>query len=47
MAYPDKVKALTQKVYTAAQDAERLCLTTATFDTSGMARLEIDDAEPE
>ena len=46
MAYPGKREDLAQKVDTAAQEAERLGLTTATLILR-MARLEIDRAEPE
>ena len=46
MAYPGKRQGLAQKVDTAAQEAERLGLTTATLILR-MARLEIDRAEPE
>ena len=46
MAYPDKREGLAQKVATAAQEAERLGLTTATLILR-MALLEIDRAEPE
>jgi hypothetical protein len=46
MAYPGKREGLAQKVDTAAQEAERLGLTTATLILR-MARLEIDRAEPE
>jgi hypothetical protein len=46
MAYPGKRGGLAQKVDTAAQEAERLGLTTATLILR-MARLEIDRAEPE
>jgi len=45
MAHPDKREGLAQKVDTAAQEAERLGLTTATLILR-MARLEIDRAEP-
>jgi len=41
MAYPGKREGLAQKVDTAAQEAERLDLTTATMILR-MARLEID-----
>ena len=44
MAYPGIRKGLAQKVDTAAQEAERLGLTTATLILR-MARLEIDRAE--
>lgn len=44
MAYPGKRDGLAQKVETAAQEAERLGLTTATLILR-MARLEIDRAE--
>ena len=44
MAYPDKREDLAQKVATAAQEAERLGLTTATLILR-MARLEIDRAK--
>ena len=44
MAYPDKREGLAQKVATAAQEAERLGLTTATLILR-MARLEIDRAK--
>lgn len=46
MAYPGKRDGLAKKVETAAQEAERLGLTTATLILR-MARLEIDRAEPE
>ena len=46
MAYPGKREGLAQKVDTAAQEAERLGLTTATLILR-MARLEIDRAEAE
>ncbi|MBR1214038.1 hypothetical protein [Bradyrhizobium sp. JYMT SZCCT0180] len=46
MAYPGKREGLAQKVDIAAQEAERLGLTTATLILR-MARLEIDRAEPE
>jgi hypothetical protein len=46
MAYPGKREGLAQKVDTAAQEAERLGLTTATLILR-MARLEIDRAEPD
>ena len=46
MAYPGKREGLVQKVDTAAQEAERLGLTTATLILR-MARLEIDRAEAE
>ena len=46
MAYPGKREGLAQKVDTAAQEAERLGLTTATLILR-MARLEIDRAESE
>ena len=46
MTFPDKREGLAQKVDTAAQEAERLGLTTATLILR-MARLEIDRAEPE
>jgi hypothetical protein len=46
MAYPAKREGLAQKVDTAAQEAERLGLTTATLILR-MARLEIDRAEPD
>ena len=46
MTYPGKREGLAQKVDTAAQEAERLGLTTATLILR-MARLEIDRAEPE
>ncbi|MET3839784.1 hypothetical protein [Bradyrhizobium sp. OAE829] len=46
MAYPGKREGLAQKVDTAAQEAERLGLTTATLILR-MARLEIDRAELE
>jgi hypothetical protein len=46
MAYPGKREGLAQKVDTAAQEAERLGLTTATMILR-MARLEIDRAKPE
>ena len=46
MAYPGKREGLAQKVDTAAQEAERLGLTTATLILR-MARLEIERAEPE
>ena len=46
MAYSGKREGLAQKVDTAAQEAERLGLTTATLILR-MARLEIDRAEPE
>ena len=46
MAYPGKRKGLAQKVDTAAQEAARLGLTTATLILR-MARLEIDRAEPD
>ena len=46
MAYPGKREGLAQKVENAAQEAERLGLTTATLILR-MARLEIDRAEPE
>ncbi len=44
MAYPGKRDGLAKKVETAAQEAERLGLTTATLILR-MARLEIDRAE--
>ena len=44
MAYPGIREGLAQKVDTAAQEAERLGLTTATLILR-MARLEIDRAE--
>jgi hypothetical protein len=44
MAYPDKREGLAKKVDTAAREAERLGLTTATLILR-MARLEIDRAE--
>ena len=46
MTYPGKREGLARKVDTAAQEAERLGLTTATLILP-MARLEIDRAEPE
>ena len=46
MAYPVKREGLAQKVDIAAQEAERLGLTTATLILR-MARLEIERAEPE
>ena len=46
MTYSGKREGLAQKVDTAAQEAERLGLTTATLILR-MARLEIDRAEPE
>ena len=46
MAYPGKREGLAQKIDTAAQEAERLGLTTATLILR-MARLEIDRAEPD
>jgi hypothetical protein len=46
MAYSDKREGLAQKVATAAQEAERLGLTTATLILR-MAHLEIDRAETE
>lgn len=46
MAHPDKREALAQHVDIAAQEAERLGLTTATLILR-MARLEIDRAETE
>jgi hypothetical protein len=46
MAYPDKREGLAKKVDIAAQEAERLGLTTATLILR-MARLEIDRAETE
>ena len=46
MAYPAKREGLALKVDTAAQEAERLGLTTATLILR-MARLEIERAEPE
>ena len=46
MTYPGKRSGLAKKVDTAAQEAERLGLTTATLILR-MARLEIDRAEPE
>ena len=46
MAYSGKREGLAQKVDIAAQEAERLGLTTATLILR-MARLEIDRAEPE
>jgi len=46
MTYPGKRGGLAKKVDTAAQEAERLGLTTATLILR-MARLEIDRAEPE
>jgi len=46
MAYPGTREGLAQKVETAAQEAERLGLTTATLILR-MARLEIDRAELE
>ncbi len=44
MTYPGKRQGLAQKVDTAAQEAERLGLTTATMILR-MARLEIDRAK--
>lgn len=46
MADPGKREGLAQKVDTAAQEAERLGLTTATLILR-MARLEIDRAKPD
>ena len=46
MAYPVKREGLAHKVDIAAQEAERLGLTTATLILR-MARLEIERAEPE
>jgi len=46
MAYQGKLEGLAQKVDTAAKEAERLGLTTATLILR-MARLEIDRAEPD
>jgi len=46
MAYPGKREGLAQKVDTAAQEAERLGLTTATMILR-MARLEIDRTKPD
>ncbi len=46
MTFPGKLQGLAQKVNTAAQEAERLGLTT-TILMLRMARLEIDRAEPE
>ncbi|HEY5126122.1 MAG TPA: hypothetical protein VIJ35_02295 [Bradyrhizobium sp.] len=46
MAFPSKREGLAQKVDTAAIEAERLGLTTATLILR-MARLGIDRAEPE
>ena len=46
MAYPGIREGLAQKVDTAAQEAERLGLRTATLILR-MARLEIDRAEPD
>ena len=46
MAYPGKREGLAQKVDIAAQEAERLGLTTATLILR-MARLEIERAESE
>ena len=46
MAYPGKREGLAQKVDTAAQEAERLGLTTATMILR-MASLEIDRTKPE
>jgi len=46
MAYPGKREGLAQKVDTAAQEAERLGLTTATLILR-MARLEIDRVKPD
>jgi hypothetical protein len=46
MAFAGKLRGLAQKVDTAAIEAERLGLTTATLILR-MARLEIDRAEPE
>ncbi len=46
MAYPGKREGLAQKVENAAQEAERLGLTTATLILR-MARLEIDRAKPD
>jgi hypothetical protein len=46
MAYPAKREGLALKVDTAAQEAERLGLTTATLILR-MALLEIERAEPE
>ena len=46
MAFPGKREGLAQKVDTAAKEAERLGLTTATLILR-MARLEIDRAEPD
>ena len=46
MTYPSKREGLARKVDTAAQEAERLGLTTATLILR-MARLEIDRAERE
>lgn len=46
MTSPGKREGLAQKVDTAAQEAERLGLTTATLILR-MARLEIDRAEPD
>src|SRR3981081_4246539 len=46
MAFPGKREGLAQKVDTAAIEAERLGLTTATLILR-MARLEIDRAEPD
>jgi hypothetical protein len=46
MAYPGKREGLAKKVDNAAQEAERLGLTTATLILR-MARLEIDRAKPD
>ena len=46
MAFPGKREGLAQKVDTAAKEAERLGLATATLILR-MARLEIDRAEPD
>lgn len=46
MAHPDNHEGLAQKVDTAAQEAERLGLTTATLILR-MARLEIERSESE
>ena len=46
MAYPGKREGLAQKVDTAAQEAERHGLTTATLILR-MARLEIDRTKPD
>jgi len=46
MTYPGKREGLAQKVDTAAKEAERLGLTTATFILR-VSRLDIDRAEPD